>query len=332
MLAFVPVLAWAQKEGDGDLDITRDIENRFQEAPTYTEPRHVNTAVYEYPHRPVSLKRIKITPIVQKALRRKALVQIIKSGDVQISEKPILINVHELADEHGFFYIVEKDGRVYRRVHDAYVVDIQQVTEMVAPPKAYSEAEHKEVAPEFDRKLGIVPELGLRFGQANNKWTADLLNRPKSANSYTTNFIGNLMLDWEEKFRLGATFQYETATVSVPGGTANYKNPSFGLVFQSPKSDWGGGPWRVGAQVRTGPFATLTIPNGNRDDEVKLRTTVIQFDWMYVGNNRWGDWNLGIAVQRDYPKIRNQRTASYLESDARTNDQVGVFFIQGLKW
>lgn len=316
-----------------DTDTILKVKERFRPIERFSEARHINTPIYEYPHRPVTLPTIRISKVVQKALKKNAPIQNINTFKLETNEERVLVNVHELADEKGFFYLVEKNGDVIRRVQMYYLEPVDVVTTMYEPPKEYIEIDKpKNISPD-DPEAGLISQFALRMGQTSSKWTADLLNDAKAANSISTTLSTNLMLNWREEFRLGATLQYETSTHSYEGGTAQYKNPSFGFMIQSPPSYWGGGPWRVGAQFRTGPFATLQLPNLNgRPSDVKLRTTTIQLDWQYYNKNRWGEWSLGIAAQRDYPKIRRQTNAAFLESDARTNDQIGLFVTQGFVW
>lgn len=316
-----------------DNETILDVKKRFKPIERFSEARHINTPIYEYPYRPVTLPTIRISKVVQKALKRNAPIQNIKTFKLVTNDERVLVNVHELSDEKGFFYIVEKNGDVIRRVQMQFLEPVDVVTTMYEPPKEYVEIEKpRNVSPD-DPAAGLISQFALRIGQTRSNWTADLLNDTRAANGVSTTLATNLLLDWREEFRLGATLQYETSTHNYEGGAAQYKNPSFGLMIQSPPSYWGGGPWRVGAQFRTGPFATLELPNVNgRPSEVKLRTTTIQFDWQYFNKNRWGEWSIGLAFQRDYPKIRRQTNAAFLESDARTNDQVGLFVTQGFVW
>lgn len=330
LILLAPLTVLAQSK---DSDTINEIGTRFKDPERFSEARHVNTAVYQYPHRPVKLAFIKVSPVVQKALKKNAPLQHLDTLTIINTDERMLVNAHELADEHGFFYLVNKNGTITRRVHQMFVEPIEVVTEMYEPPANYvAITTPKNVSPN-DPDFGWIPQLGLRFGQTNAKWTADLLNDAEASSAVSTTLSANALLDWRESFRLGATFQYESSSHRFAGGSAQYKNPSFGLLIQSPPSYWGGGPWRVGAQLRMGPFATLQVPDqGGRPSNIKLRTTTLQLDWQYLSSNSWGEWSLGVAVQRDYPKIRRQENASFLESDARTNDQAGLFFTQGFAW
>ena len=294
----------------------------------------MNTAVYEYPYRPVSLSFIKLSNVVQRALKPNAVIQDINSNKLFTNvRRDAIINVHERMDEKGFFYIVDADGKVTRRVHTNFLEPFDDVSLMYEPPKNYVEVTRPKDSARDDKEFGLMSQLSLRVGQTSANWTADLLNDTRATNAFATTVGTNLLLNWSESFRIGGTFQFETATHRLATSTAQYQNPSFGLLIQSPPSTWGGGPWRVGAQVRTGPFATLRVQDsGGRPTNIKLRTTSFQLDWQYIGMNGWGEWSLGLAVQRDYPKVRRQEALYTLNSESVANDQVGLFFTQGWSW
>lgn len=329
-ILLVPSLALAQAKQS---DTLSDIEIKFKEPERFSEARHVNTAVYEYPYRPVSLAYIKISPVVQRALHENARIQDIRTLKLTTNSRRVLINVHERSDEKGFFYIVDADGGVTRRVQMNFVEPIDPITEMYEPPKNYVEVVRQKDDPADNRRTGLISQFSLRFAQTDANWTADLLNDTKATNAVSTTIGTNLLLNWEESFRLGGTFQYESSSHRLQSGTAQYKNPSIGLLIQSPPSEWGGGPWRVGAQVRTGPLATIQVADANgRPVNLKVRITTFQLDWQYIGKNDWGEWSLGVAFQRDYPKLRRQEVLAQLDSQSRVNDQVGIFVTQGFAW
>ena len=325
-----PTLALAQST---ESETIKTIETRFKDPERFTEARHINTAVYEYPYRPVALSAIKITPIVQRALKPKSPIQNIKTFKLSENPKRLIVNLHERADEHGFFYLVDKNGEVTRRVQMQFVEAIDDVTVMYEPPKTYVEVVRQKDVPADDKETGYLSQFSLRVGQTSANWTADLLNDTRATTTFSTTLGANLLLDWQESFRMGATLQYESSNHRLQSSSAQYRNPSFGLIIQSPPSYWGGGPWRVGAQVRTGPFANLQIQDSNgRPTNIKIRTTTFQLDWQYIGSNGWGEWSMGLAYQRDYPKLRRQETIVRLNSQASTNDQIGLFVTQGFAW
>lgn len=327
LIILAPSLAWAQST------TLQEVEKRFPPIERFSEARHVNTAIYEYPNRPVSLSYIQTSPIVQKALHPDAPIQRLEDFKYTSNNQRILVNVHERPDEKGFFYIVEKDGAIRRRVHLQFAEPIDQVTAMYEPPANYVEVTKPKNLNPDDPKTGYLSQLFLRLGQTNSQWTADLLEDNTAAQSIATTVGTNLMFAWSESFRLGATAQYEASSHRFAGGTASYKNPSLGLVIQTPPSYWGGGPWRFGAQLRTGPFGVLQLPDNNgRPSTVKIRTTTLQLDWQYESTNSWGEWSVGVAFQRDYPKLRRQENAARLDSSAGTNDQIGLFISQGFMW
>jgi hypothetical protein len=321
------MLTWAQ----GDEDTLRRIDERFKEPLRFGTPPREHFPRYKYPTQYVPLESILQSPLQMKAVEAKSPVQDIRTDLIETLPQKAFVNVHTLPDEHGFFYIQEKDGTVRRRIHTTHAKPINLVTEMYEPPRQYSAITKPLNENPYDPKVSWLPELGLTMGLTQSNWTADLLDAPGARSALFTRFGLNALLDWKEQYQLGGTFQYEMSAHDTPFGTANYRSPSFGVVAKTKKIETGV-PWRLGSQLRLAPLSNLQVPRAGGTSTAKIRSYVWQLSWESPHRNRYGDWAWGVSVQREWSKVTQQTERVSLDAKNQTNDQIGFFFSQGFTW
>ncbi len=311
-------------------NVPRAIEQKFAKPPRFGFPVQTPAMRHPPPRPPVPLEDILASPVVQKALRPGALVQVIASGDTTAIEHDAIVNVHALADEHEFFYLVDPDGRHTRRVEAEFVVDIAADIAMYEPPREYTPITSLRNISPHDRPYLRVVEVSLAAGQTNAGWTADLLEADQARSTMFTRPGVSLMGDWPEHLRLGATFQYEASSHRTSQGSANYQNPTIGVLAKTKRYDF----WssRLGLQLRWGPAAKLQVPGPGVSSSVELRTSTLQLSWERTEQNSLGEWAWGLLWQREWVKIRSQTQYTRLAPRGRTNDQLGLFISQGLPW
>ncbi len=323
-LALWPLCAFA-----ADADI-KAVERKFTSPPRYGDAPLTPGLRHEPPRKLVSFDEILASPVVQKALRIRAGVQDLATGVTVATTRDAIVDVHTLTDEHEFFYLVDRDGKTTRRVAAKFVMDIAVDTEMYEPPPRFTPiVSLRNVSPN-DRPFARVVDVSLAAGQTNAGWTGDLLESKRARRAYFTRPGVSVMGDWPRALRLGATFQYEASAHRTAWGTANYQNPSLGVVAKTRRFETFAS--RFGLQFRWGPAAKLEVPSAAGVSSVDLRISSLQLSWERTAVNSLGEWAWGLLWQREWVKLRDQTQYTSLAPRSRTNDQLGLFISQGLPW
>lgn len=312
-----------------DADLTA-VERKFTTPPRYGDAPPTTALRHEPPQKLVSFDDILTSPVVQKALRSRATVQDIASGKTEATLRDALVEVHTLTDEHEFFYLVDSDGKTTRRVAAKFVTEIAAVSEMYEPPRQFTPVVSLRNVSPHDRPFARVVDVSMAAGQTNAGWTGDLLESKRARRAYFTRPGVSVMGDWPTSLRLGATFQYEASAHRTAWGTANYQNPSIGVVAKTRRLETFAS--RFGLQFRWGPAAKLEVPSAAGVSSVDLRVSSLQLSWERTDVNRFGEWAWGILWQREWVKLREQKQYTSLAPRSRTNDQLGLFIAQGFPW
>ncbi len=324
--ALWPFFALAQTT-DTDL---RALDRRFHPHP-YIEPSARPPRHAAPPGAPVSYANILASPLNQRVIVKGATL-VDNAGGTTLAPKDTIVEVHDLPDERGYFYLPGKEGGTFRaRVHGSSLFTLADVTEMYEPPRQYSAiTEAREHTP-YDRHPGWRAEALFGQGRTRHRWTADALDRGLE-DTFATRLGASALFDWQGRFQLGPTFQYETAAFEGSALKANYHNPSFGLAVKSGLLGERTVLSRVGAQFRTGPFARLDVkaaPGEGLPARVPLNVTSLLLSWENVRSNRVGDWSWGLSWQREWVSLRRQEGSVALRDANSTNDQMSVFVTQG---
>jgi len=314
-----------------DTRLLKDVDSRFQPPPRFGEEPSVKPFRLTIPPT-TTMYDIQRSPIIQKALVRRGGIQDIVSGEVKSVSGRMIVNVHAQTDDDGFFYIVEKDKKITRRVHMQYAKDVRADVAMYEEPRHYTPIiEHKNVSP-YDRDLLWKPEFSFSLGRTSSDWTADILNDQLAARSTGYKVGARWLADFPGKFQIGGTLQFEGAQHHLKEGAASYRNYSIGVVMKTRNVDWGGFPWRVYGEFLTGPIGVISVSiPGNRKD-IPIRTTSTTLGWERPDKNVIGEWAWGISWQRDWPRLRDQSNFVTQDSSSSTNDAVALHFTQGIAW
>lgn len=312
--------------------VLREVEKKFTPPPRFDQGAVYKPVKYQHRKQPLMLDEILASPVIQKALIKGGNIQEIQTGSVQGITQRMYVNVHQKSDEHGFFYIVDKSGNVSKRVHLKHTVSIEAEVEMYEPPRLFTEVlERKNVSP-YDHNFLWRPEFLLNLNRGQSYWTADILDEARATGSSGYQLGGRFMMDMSSRFQIGLSVFFESSNHTFDGGSASYKNLSFGILGKTPQIEWGGFPWRLFIDGRFGPTGTLQVTRGSSQDELETRSTILQLGWERIHQNRWGEFLWGFSFQRDWPKLRNQKNYIAQDSTDATNDLFGLHIAQGLPW
>lgn len=327
-LLLLSSMAMAQEP---DSKALKEVERKFLPPPRFGEEPTVKPFRLNIPQ-PISMNDIQQSPIIQKALRRKGSIQDLRTTEVQSIYERMIVDVHSQADDHGFFYIVDKKGEISRRVHMQYTEDVRPEIAMYEEPRRYLPVfEHKNISP-YDRDLIWRPEFSLSLGRTSSDWTADILNDTQAARSTGYKVGGRWLADFPGKFQVGGSLQFEGAQHNLRFGEATYRNYSIGFVMKTRNVDWGGFPWRVYGEFLTGPIGVLSVSTAGNRKDIPIRTTSTNIGWERPYKNAIGEWAWGISWQRDWPKLREQSNFVAQDSSSSTNDVVALHLTQGFAW
>lgn len=327
-LILLSSLAFAQEP---DCKLLESVERKFQLPPRFGDEPTVKPFRLHIPP-VITMDDIKQSPMVQKAVRRKGSIQNLTTADSQLIYERMLINVHSRTDDHGFFYIVNKDGSINKRIHMDFTESVLPEIAMYEEPRRYTPViEHKNISP-YDRELIWRPEFSFSLGRTSSDWTADILSDTQAARSTGYKVGARWLADFPGKFQVGGSFQFEGAQHNLRFGEASYRNYSIGLVMKTRNVDWGGFPWRVYGEFLTGPIGVLSVSTAGNRKDIPIRTTSTVLGWERPDKNALGDWAWGLSWQRDWPKLRDQSNFVAQDSSSSTNDVVALHLTQGFAW
>lgn len=314
-----------------DAKLLKSVEDRFLPPPRFGEEPSVKPFRLTVPA-VTTMNDIQRSPVLQKVLKFRGNIQDLRTEKASSIYERMLVNVHALPDDLGFFYILNKENKLTHRVHMKYVEDVRPDVAMYEEPRHFSAiTEHKNVSP-YDRDLIWRPEFSMLVGRTSADWTSDILNDTQARHSTGYKLGASWLADFPGKFQLGAIFQFEGATHRLRFGDASYRNYSIGVVMKSRNFDWAGPPWRVFAQVLTGPIGVLAVRVAQTREDIPMRTTSAVLGWEQPHQNAFGEWSWGISWQRDWPKLRDQVVFLTQDSSSSTNDIVGLNLTQGFTW
>lgn len=315
-----------------DSKLLQNVEDKFLPPPSFGEP-----PVYKEPRRPLpvqgaTMKMIASSPLIQKSIPRLAQLIDLKTNDVKVLDRNIIVEVHELTDEHDYCYVVNREKKITHRVASRMVFPINHELVMYEEPRSFNEVKQRKNISPYDKELNWHPEILLSAGLTNSVWTSDVVDDTRARTGTGYLIGGRYMANLGGKFQLGAVIQLENSQHTIENGEARYRNYSFGVAAKSPNLEWGGFPWRVLGEFRIGPVGQLVVQTSQFREELLLRTTTTVIGWERVFTNRLGEWSWGLAWQRDWPKLRNQDLLVSKTPSESTNDLIGLHFTQGFAW
>lgn len=331
MILFLSLIA-ASFATEPDSQLLQKVEDKFLPPPQFGEAPIYKEARRPLPVQGATMAMIAKSPLIQKSIPRLSQLTDLKTKEIKVLERNIIVEVHELTDAQDNCYIVNKEKKITHRVASRMVFPINHELVMYEEPRSFHEVkERKNISP-YDKELRWFPEVMLSVGLTNSVWTSDIVNDTSARTGTGYQIGGRYMANLGGKFQLGAVVQLENSQHTIENGEARYRNYSFGVAAKSPNLDWGGFPWRVIGEFRIGPVGQLVLQTSQYREEILLRTTTTVLGWERVFNNRFGEWSWGVAWQRDWPKLRSQdETVSKTPSES-TNDLIGLHFTQGFVW
>jgi hypothetical protein len=308
-----------------------EIEKKFYKPTKNLEDNEIKPSDIKLPSI-TTMEEIENSRIVQKAIKLKKSIQRMSDKEVFALTEPMTVNVHELADNADYFYIVDKNKKITHRVHAKDVIDIKPDIELYEPPRFYTKiTKPKNVSP-YDKDLSWFGELSGGVTLNSSQWIADLLDDPEAQNGAGFQLRLQGLADMGDQFRLGISTTLENNQYSGSTSKIQTQNLSVGVIGKTKPLEFTGFPSRFLAEVRYSLMGNITQRQTNTEESFQFRSTTLMLGWEKLHFNSWGEWSWGVAFQRDWPKLVNQDVFVNMETNNPTNDSFIINFTQGIAW
>ncbi|HXH74035.1 MAG TPA: hypothetical protein VNJ08_03670 [Bacteriovoracaceae bacterium] len=248
--------------------------------------------------------------------------------------KPLRVNkrlhlrYYKLEDEHGFKYLVNKDGTTTFRIDSKYVSPLKPELAMYVTPLRYTPAPLIMEKRVYDRKLDLRPEASVYLGYVMGDFMKDLYNDP-SARTGITNQVGmHLSTNWDLPFKAGAALHLEQTSYNLTSGSkVKYTSLSFGPLFKTKDLEYNDLKYRLVAQLRMSPFAKA-ITEGKNISEFRFNSTDLFTAFEHPIKNGFGEFVLGAFFQAQWLNIKQQTEIVSVRASNKANTSLGLSISQ----
>ncbi len=232
-------------------------------------------------------------------------------------------------DEHGFKYLINKDGSCTYKINGDYVEPFKEELALYEPPLTYTPAPTNITRTEYDQKLSLLPEAVFYAGFVDGSFMKDLLNDSKARVGTTTQFGAHLFTDWKLPVKAGAAIHYEKATYNMSGGNKfAYHAWSFGPQFKTKDFDIRGKAIRLQTQFRVSPFAEAQGDTKNGPVNFKFNSADLLTSLEHPISNHFGQFVLGFFFQAQWLNLKNQTEIVSIKASNQINKSLGFSFAQ----
>lgn len=330
LLIFFATSVFAQSS---DLDAIRKLD---QDLPNFNEVKNADEDFaiqrtrgdMEPPIRPVPFEDIKISGHDYGSLRNGTVIRRIDNNKNQTIYKQMFVKNYRQEDEHGFKYLLNKDGTVTYKVYSERVEPIKEELVLHEPPANYTPAPYI-VKTFYDEKLSLPPEFTFYAGSVRGDFIKDLFNDPKAGSGSSTQYGLHFSTKWNLPIKAGGVIHYERSNYSLQGGgKVIYTSPSIGPQFKTKDFDWFVIPFRLQAQFRVSPFARATAETINGPGTFKFNSADFLASIEVPFKNRWGEFVLGGYLQNQWLNIKDQKTLVDVKATNKTNKSFGISLAQ----
>lgn len=281
------------------------------------------------PNRPVSFQEIEESGTEVGSLQAGVPLVRLSDNSLVYLPKAAYLRHYKQDDEHGYKYIVDKNGNTDYKVKSDYVVPIKKMLALHEPPTQYTPAPSNIFRTEYDKKLRILPEVSFYAGLTMGNYMQDLFNDKEARSGFTTQYGGHFYTEWELPVKIGAVFHYERTTYGLTGGgKIHYSAFSFGPQFKSKDFQFFKWPLRVQTQFRIGPFAEATAETTNGEASFKFNSTDLLTSLELPVTNSWGQFVLGAFVQMQWLNLRGQDEIVSVRASNVPNTSFGLSLSQ----
>jgi hypothetical protein len=308
---------------DDKLPNPRFIKNDPTEVATEFKKRKFNS-----PHRTVNLSEIEKSEKEYGAIISGVNMIRIEDNKPFKVTGPIYTQFYRREDEHGFRYLINKDGTTTYKIDGEYVESIKQEMALYEQPLRYTPAPKNISRAEYDKKLSILPEATFYAGYVQSDYMKDLFNDNKAGTGYSTQYGAQISTKWKVPLKVGASIHYESAHYYLSKGQINYSSLSFGPQFKTKNFELLGYEVRLQTQFRVSPFATATAQTQTGDTTFKFNSADLLTSIEHPIKNYFGEFVVGFFFQSQWLNIKNQTQVVRINSSNQTNKSFGLSIAQ----
>jgi hypothetical protein len=279
--------------------------------------------------RQVSLDEINQSGLAYGSIDKGAILTNLETNKNYKVPKSIFIKFHALQDEHGFKYVVNKEGQVKWKIHTRYVSPLKEELTMYVPPHRYTPAPENLVKTEFDHKLSIPPEFSFYVGTVQGDYMADLFEDAKASSGLSNQYGVHFFTEWKLPIKAGVVLHYERTSYKLSdGGQIIYSSPSIGPQFKTKDFEFLGHPLRFQTQFRVSPFAKAGAETSSGETSFKFNSADLLASIERPIENRYGHFVLGLYFQSQWLNIKDSNQEVSVKASNETNKSIGLSFSQ----
>lgn len=330
LLLFLAASAVAQDELD--LSSIRKLEEKL---PSYDRAGIENTDrtrsgnKWNLPSQNIQLKKILEGETSLGSINKGVRIVRIEDNQAFITSRPIFIRFYQLEDEHGFKYLVNKDGTTSYKVDTKLVEPIANELALTEPPTKYTPAPLHQVRAEYDKKLTLLPEVSFYIGPVMGDYMKDLFNDSKARSGISTQYGAHLFTEWSLPLKIGGVVHYESTIYGLTGGgKAHYSSLSFGPQLKTKNFEFSGRKYRGQLQLRIGPMAKVEADQLDATRTIEFNSTDLLVGLEHPIKNKFGELVFSAFYQMQWLNIKNQTEATSIRATNKTNKSLGLSIAQ----
>ncbi|HXH29492.1 MAG TPA: hypothetical protein VNJ01_01645 [Bacteriovoracaceae bacterium] len=254
----------------------------------------------------------------------------VKTNRTHVLPQRMFVKFHELQDEFGFKYLLNKDGSCTYKAREILVEPITEELALYEPPLTYTPAPLNITRTEYDRKLTLHPEVSLYAGLVNGTYMRDLFNDSQAASGRSNQFGAHLFTDWDLPLKVGAAVHYETTTYQLSDeGSISYRSLSFGPQLRSKDFDlFADFPARVQTNFRVGPFSKATANSATNEITYNFNSADLMASIEHPIKNSWGEFVVGLYGQWQWLNLKDASDLVSIRATNKSNKSFGLSLSQ----
>ncbi len=252
------------------------------------------------------------------------LVEVRTNRSFKLS-RAMFVRFHELQDEAGFKYLVNKDGTCTYKTAEHYVEPIKDQLALYEPPLRYTPAPviTRRV---YDKSITLLPEASFYAGYVVSSFMEDLYNDKEAGRGISNQVGAHVFTAWDLPVRVGAVLHYEKAAYDLSGGgSVTYSAFSFGPQIKSRDTDFVADfPLRMQANFRVSPFARATATSDTGSRTYRFNSADLMASVEHPVRNGWGELVIGLFGQLQWLNLKDAPDVVSIRASNNTNKSLGL--------
>jgi hypothetical protein len=286
-------------------------------------------------HSEVKLKDITGSKIILIALSKGTKIINFQSNDDILLRKNMVVNIYEVSDEFGYFYIKSKKNELKYKVHREDIHKLDRVTKMVDDPDTFTPEKPKKKHQYYDRNFYLTHQFSFDVAYTASESVQALLNERDALFGESTSYSYSLYSNWNYPFQSGLTCMWEN-TLFKRGAYTDLIRRSFqlGAIIKSEDIWWRKRRFQFSLKVMTSLYSAFNATYTGGDDRYDLSMTTFYIGVEHLWKNRIGDFVIGMALKRQWIDLEDPSQSANQTDVNGVDTSVGIYFAQGFntKW